>query len=314
MFKKAVTYTLIFVTMLYGYRYALHEGIRKNEKGIFNKLNEAFLNKTTYDIVFLGSSRAEMHYSPKVFDSITHLSSFNLGISGASPNVSFSVLKAFCHNHPLPKYIVLNLDYYALKHDSDVIYNFPRFFPYLTNSYLRTELNNIDNRFNSFYYNPIHSLPYEQLSYLSTSIHGWFGIEGRYDSLCFKGYQTAETKATFQKTENNKNSYAYIHLKNRQYIDSICGYAKKNGIKLIIATSPIFHGSDKTINRTSVISQIKNIAAMKHVDYWDYSADSNYLKNPALFIDEYHLNRIGSELFTKQFSMDFNNKYGNHSF
>lgn len=314
MFKKLFAYIIIFVAMLYGYRYVLHEGIRKNEKGIFNKLNEAFIQQTSYDVIFLGSSRAEMHYNPKVFDSITRLSSFNLGISGASPKVSFAVLKAYCNKHPLPKYIVLNLDYYALKHDSDVIYDFPRFFPYLTNSYLRAQLNQIDNRFNSFYYNPIHSLPYEQLSYLSASLHGWLGIEGRYDSLCFKGYQTAETNALFRKTEDDKKSFAFIHLKNRHYIDSICAYAKNNQIKLVLATSPIIHGSHKTINRNAVISQLKHIAAIHHIDYWDYSADSNYLKKPQLFIDEYHINRIGSELFTKQFSVDFNNKYRNHSF
>jgi hypothetical protein len=58
---------------------------KKTNKGVFNKYNELFLKQgNTYDVLFLGSSRAEMHFNPKVFDEITGLNSYNMGMSGAS--------------------------------------------------------------------------------------------------------------------------------------------------------------------------------------------------------------------------------------
>jgi hypothetical protein len=38
---------------------------------------------------------------------------------------------------------------------------------------LLNEFNKIDNRFNSFKYNPLYSLPYSNIRSLGASLHGW---------------------------------------------------------------------------------------------------------------------------------------------
>lgn len=285
----------------------LYTGIKKNKQGVFNKYNELFLKEgNTYDVLFLGSSRAEMHFNPKVFDENAGLNSYNMGMSGASPKISLALLKTYCHQHQKPKYIIFNIDYFSLQNDTDRLNDFPRYFPYLKNSYLRHELNQMDNRFNSFYYNPLHSLPYTQIDYLSNSLHGWLNISGKYDTLMYKGYQTSELKRLNTEDEP-RPIYSFISMKNRDYIDSIILFTKTNNIKLTLITSPVLGGGKKNvINKSALTNQLKNIAYTNHINYFDYTDSLNY-QNPELFADYFHLNRQGAIKLSKSISLVFDN-------
>ncbi len=307
MIKKIAIYIIAFICLLFVYRAFLYTGIKKNKEGIFNKYNELFLKEgNTYEVLFLGSSRAEMHFNPKVFDEVTGLNSYNMGISGASPKISLALLKTYCHQHQKPKHIIFNIDYFSLQNDTDRLNDFPRYFPYLRNSHLRNGLNQIDKRFNSFYYNPLHSLPYTQIEYLSAALHGWLTISGKYDTLMYKGYQTSELK----KINNNdepKPIYSFISIKNRGYIDSIVLFTKANNIKLTLVTSPVFGGGKKNvINKSDLTNQLKNISYTNHLSYFDYTDSLNY-QNPQLFADYFHLNRNGALKFSQSISLAFDN-------
>lgn len=307
MIKKIITYFLLFICLLFVYREFLYSGIRNNKLGIFNKYNELFIQKNiNYNTLFFGSSRAEMHFQPKVFDSITGLNSYNMGISGASPKISLALLKTYCHQQQKPKYILFNIDYFSLQNDTDRLTDFPNYFPYLSNTYLRNELNKMDNRFTSFYYNPLHSLPYTQVEYLSSSLHGWLSITGKYDTLMYKGFQTTTSKK-FDESNPPIPKYSFISNKNRSYIDSLLLYTKTNHIQLVLVTSPVYGGGWKNVvNKKALTTQLKNIAFINHIPYFDYT-DSLICKNPQLFSDYNHLNRRGASKFTESISLSFHN-------
>ncbi|MDF2452964.1 MAG: hypothetical protein K0S26_2468 [Bacteroidota bacterium] len=298
---------MIFVSVLFAYRAFLYTGIRKNKLGIYNKYNELFQKKNnTYDVLFLGSSRAEMHFDPKIFDHITGLNSYNMGISGASPKISLALLKTYCSQHQKPKYLIYNLDYFSLQNDTDRLNDFPRYFPYLENKLLRNELQKMDDRFTSFYYNPLHSLPYTQIEFLSASLHGWLNIAGKYDTLMYKGFQTSALN-TFNRSDEPHPKYSLISVKNRKYIDSLILFSAANNIRLMLVTSPVYgNGKLNTLNKNQLVNQLKSIASVNHVPYLNYT-DSSIYKNPLLFADFFHLNRIGAREFSKSISFAFNN-------
>lgn len=313
MIKKIIIYIIAFFCLLFVYRAFLYTGIRKNKAGIFNKYNELFLKENNkYDVLFLGSSRAEMHFNPKVFDSITGLNSYNMGISGASPKISLALLKTYCQQHQKPKFIIFNIDYFWLQNDTDRLNDFPRYFPYLGNTSLRNELSKLDNRFNSFYYNPLHSLPYSQIDYLSASLHGWLNISGKYDSLMYKGYQTSELKNI--DSENTSTPInGFISPKNRTDIDSLIYFTKTNQIQLVLITSPVLGSGNKQVtNKTILSKQIKTIALVNHLPYYDYT-DSLTYNDKYLFSDDLHLNRKGALKFTADFSTIFHNNLAHNT-
>lgn len=296
-----------FLTVLFVYRAFLYAGIRKNKQGIYNKYNELFLKtNNAYDVLFIGSSRAEMHFDPKIFDSITGLNSYNMGISGASPKISLALLKTYCSYHQKPKYLLCNIDYFSLQNDTDRLNDFPRYFPYLENDLLRNELQKMDKRFSSFYYNPLHSLPYTQIEYLSASLHGWLNIAGKYDTLMYKGFQTSESNA-FNSSDKPQPKYSFLSVKNRKYLDSLILFAKTNDIRLMLITSPVYGNGEMNVsNKNQLVNQLKNIAFINHVPYLNYT-DSSIYKNHLLFADFFHLNRPGAYRFTQSISFAFNN-------
>jgi len=93
--KKIILYFLILSSLAYLVRFILHEGIRKNKVGLFDKFNEVFHQKNYHELIFVGSSRAECHFNPRVFDSITGLNSYNIGVSGSNNSFTYGILKSY---------------------------------------------------------------------------------------------------------------------------------------------------------------------------------------------------------------------------
>jgi hypothetical protein len=98
--RKAITYFVLTTLLLYGFRQLHYYGLLKQEKGYYAKYKTAFFEKNTFDVIFLGSSRAEMHYDTRIFDSITQKNSFNLSLAGATPRIAFA--KHTCSTVSLP--------------------------------------------------------------------------------------------------------------------------------------------------------------------------------------------------------------------
>jgi hypothetical protein len=301
--KKILLYFFVFLSFLYLYREILYVGIRKNEYGIFRKFNEIFLcNKQSYDLLFLGSSRSEMHFNPKIIEEKTKLNSYNLGVSGATPRISNALFNAYLENNKSPKYIILNVDYFWLNTDEDILNYFPRYFPYLGNQTLSRELNKIDNRFNSFYYNPFYSIPYTQATYFSASLHGWLGIIGKYDSLSYKGFQTSELIKN-DTTELPEPIISFISKKNKNDLSKLISFIKSRKIKLILVTSPIFgNGNFQVKNKKKLINEIEEIAYQYQIPYFNFTDSLNY-NDLNLYSDYTHLNRFGANMFTTSISV-----------
>ena len=140
MIKRIITYFLIVTSLLYGLRYLHYYGLLKQQKGYYAKYKTAFFEKNNFNVVFLGSSRAEMHYNTFLFDSLTKKNSFNLSLAGATPQVAFAALKAYSKIDGRMPYFYYN-PYYS--------------WPYIGFKNLSTSIHgwlNIPNQIDSLYY------------------------------------------------------------------------------------------------------------------------------------------------------------------
>jgi len=294
---------------MYAVRELIYIGVRKNKAGVFEKYNTMFLKQNNFDVLFLGSSRTETHFNPLLFDSLTGCNSYNLGVTGATPRIAFGVLKAYCSKSELPRDLIFDVDFHFLKYGVDTIRHFPRYFPYLNNTELLKQFNQIDDRFTSFYYDPFHALPYSNFRMLSASLHGWLGIKGKYDSCYYKGF----VKTGFGKELEifpQKKFYAYINPIERRYLDSIILFSRRNKIRLTLVTSPMFAGGKvDLLNKNDIITQINNIAKINKVIYKDLS-QTKFSNDRKCFIDLYHMTTKGADLFTRDFGAFFNTNLG----
>lgn len=312
MIKKALIYIAIITLLLYGLRCLHYRGLLRQTRGYYAKYTTSFFEKNEFNVLFLGSSRAEMHYNTALFDSLTGMNSFNLSLAGATPQVAFAALKAYLSNSTAPKYLIYEVDYHALKDRSLGIKEFNNYFPFLRNAILRREFNTIDRRMDHFYYNPYYSFPYTGFKNLSTSLHGWLNIPNKTDSLYHKGFFKEVLRPPLNYVPVKKY-YSFIEPTNRRYLDSIVLLCKKTGTRIFWVSSPIFAGGKADlVNKKQVTAQLTNIAALHHIRYYDLSS-LPFCNDRQVFIDHYHLNYRGALQFTRILCRMFNNKMINNS-
>ncbi len=281
-------------------------------QGYYAKYKTAFFEKNNYNVLFLGSSRVEMHYNTKIFDSLTHLNSFNLSLQGATPQVAFAALKVYLLKSKAPIHLIYDIDYHFLKNKSSEVKEFNNYFPFLSNSELRFQFNKIDSRTNHFYLNPYFSFPFTGFKNISTSLHGWLHIQNKTDSLYYKGYLKEVLRPNL-KFIPVKPYYSYFNIKDRDYLDSIIQLCEHNKTHLTLVSSPIFGGGMIDLqNKSLIISQINNIANINQIKYYDLSS-LPFCNQRNLFIDHYHMNYFGATKYTEYFSVIFNNKIAGNS-
>lgn len=311
MIKKAALYFLAITLCLYGFRYLHYRGLLKQEAGYYAKYKTCFFESNRYDLLFLGSSRAEMHYNTRIFDSITGLNSFNLSLAGATPQTAFAALKAYLLHSAVPKHLIYEVDYHTLKNKSMGIMEFNNYFPFLSNPVLRQEFTRLDERTQQFYYNPYFSFPYTGFKNLSTSFHGWFGLPNKTDNLYYKGF-FKEVLRPHLAINTVKKQYGFINPVQRLYLDSIVLLCKKNNTQVSFFSSPLFAGGAlDLVNRRQLTRQVHQIARIHHIVYEDLSS-LPFCNDRHLFIDHYHLNYRGANKYSLVAGQLFNNKMLNN--
>lgn len=312
MIKKTVLYFVSVTLLLFALRSLHYQGLLKQSQGYYAKLKMIFTEANDYEVLFLGSSRVEMHYNTRLFDSLTGKKSVNLGLAGASPQLAFSALSLYLENSRTPQTLFYEVDYHSIKTDGKEIKDFNNYFPFLGNAHLRQRLGDMDSRMTQFYFNPYYSWPYTGFKNLSTGIHNRLNIPNKTDSLYYKGFMKEVLRAPLAYIPT-ECTYTYFHPNNRAYLDSIIWLCKKNNIEVHLISSPMFAGGALELrNRKEIIRQINNIAKRHHIPYHNLSS-LPFCNKRELFADHYHLNYGGSLKFTPYLSRLFNNKPVNNS-
>lgn len=303
--KRPVIFAILALVLLYAVRAIEYAGLRRNAKGEFAKLRQTFCEKNNYDLLVIGSSRAECQfYTPRI-DSITGLKSFNAGMIGSIMPFTRATLEAYLVHSKAPKYVVLSLDLHSFSDNPDTVYNFPRYFAFLGNDKLYEGLKARDKRFFYFKYLPFYSMPYYSARYLNSSLRGWTGNQGKYDADYEQGFAPH-----IQNTRLGDIDTMTIPVFNHdpppliweelEKIEAIC---KQNGSKLILVVSPLFHRwEEKVINYSAVLERFRTYSTQHNLAFIDLSYDPINL-NKTYYADPAHLNKSGALVFTRHFSV-----------
>jgi hypothetical protein len=303
--KRAFLFVFISISLLYVVREIEYAGLRKNEKGEFAKLRIAFVEKNNFDILVIGSSRAECGFYTPLLDSATGMHSYNIGMTGATMPFIRSTLEAYLENSKAPKYVILNLDLHSFTDNPDTIYNFPRYFAYLDNKKLYEGLKARDKRFLFFRYLPFYSMPFYTSRYLNSSVRGFIGREGKYDKDYESGFAPYVKVAAYGNLDTlnvpvfDKDPPEYVWTELNRIMD-ICD---STGSKLILVTEPLFHRwEDKVLNYPRLLIQFHQYADKNKLVFIDLSHDDIRF-DQELYSDPAHLDKAGAIRFTRHFSL-----------
>jgi hypothetical protein len=296
--RKISIYTFIFVISIYSFEWFILSGLRKSPKGMYEKLNTTFLKQNSFDVIFLGSSRMFMHLDNRLYDSVFNTNSYNIGLAGATTRISYITLKSYLVNSQKPKTLYFELDYHISHLETDSIFNFSTYIPFLQNKTLYSEFNKIDSRFFHFKYNPIYSLPHIGTGGFGASLNTWFGRTGMYDQFFEKGFFENKIKDNFGMAGHvNKN--AKIGSETKMYLDSMIRFCQNNQIELIFTISPAYKNVSIDIpQHQKVITSLKKIAAKNTIRTYDFSSDLELISTESYFEDNYHMYYEGARKYT----------------
>jgi hypothetical protein len=304
---KLVFFVLPLLILAYPIDLAISYFLRQSNEfhGEFEVMNDIYNSKANCDVAIYGSSRAMVHFDPKIIGDSLGMTVYNFGIDGH--NFWMQYLRHLEHvkYNEKPKIIIFSLGMFTLQKRAN-LYNPEQFLPYMlwdknimeyTQSYIGYK--KID------YYVPLirYAGKYEAFK---TSIDMLLKIEpviptrnkgfSSFDKEWNLDLEIAKAKIGTYRVECDAKSIALFE----QFIQE----CKSNNIMLLLVYAPEFiEGQNFVTNRSDVISIYNELAQKYKIKFYDFSTDVMSL-DKKLFYNSNHLNKKGAELFSSTLAHD----------
>ena len=232
------------------------------------------------------------------------------------------MLEKYLARHKPPKLILVSLDYSSLQASMQP-YNYPEYYPYLTDSIFgaenrkaiwRFKYSSICEKYDVFIKYSAKT-DYQKLAALNSSL----GVKHKFNNLgdepawynlmtYYKGYSginrswTAESEADLQEEWTIPREPQGI-----DFLNDFINISKEHGSKPVIVFSPMFYVTKKQFGETdNFFATIEQLAQKQSIPFWDYS-DDPICSNRVYFYNAFHLNRTGAEKFSAILATDINN-------
>jgi hypothetical protein len=258
------------------------------------------IDSTKAEVIIFGSSRANHHYNPDVFENELKMSYYNAGRDGNYMFYHYAVLKCILKRYT-PKIIILDFLHREFNNDKECYDRLSLLLPYYKN---HPEIRPIVNLQGGYIKLKKLSSIYPYNSSLLTILIGnlEFNKKRKAD---IKGYIPlfGTWKKPLAIQESEVEIYAIDSIKINAF-KSFIQACKNSNIRLYVICSPYFY-KQKFPDYSVRIA--KEIALNENVLFWDFSQDSTFLNHPSYFLDLGHLNNDGAVLFSKIITDKINN-------
>lgn len=284
---KILLFTIVIAVALdFGYTKVFLQSTNRGKiEKVFNSKDEK------YDVVILGSSRANNHFVAPMFED-KGLRTFNYGMSGGHLFEASLLLKLMIERNYQIKNVILEADL-NLSNDHQAEGISAKFLPFLHESETIRRHFEKESDFMELYYIPF----YRYVKYDAK-----IGVRETFFTAIGKNTSQMENKGYYplgqKPNANMKNNIANLNpLSKNQYYNEIQQLCKQKGIKFIPIMTPMCENT-------------------KGMDYFDkvkklYPEIHNYenvVSEDRFFSSCGHLNDAGARLFTERVLKDFFNK------
>lgn len=298
-------FSIIFIIILSTLDFFVTKGLQKTKYGDYKEWNDIYSGNMNSDIIINGSSRAWVHISPRIIDSILNVNSYNLGIDGYSFNMQYGKYMEYLQYNNKPKLVIQTLDITTLSKRDD-LFNYQQFLPYIYNQNIKKITKNFIG-FSFFDYNfPFYR--YRNFSeIIKVGLQEYF-VSTDLDNGKYKGYLGMDKKWDNSFDDYKKNNPQGIEMKldleSIELMDAFLFNCKNYNIEVIFVFTPEYLESQQFINnREEIFNLYFGFAKKYKLSFFDYSKDTiSYQKK--YFYNSQHLNKEGSEIFTEKMTND----------
>lgn len=248
------------------------------------------IDKTHEDILVFGSSRAEHHYHPEVFQKKLNLSFFNTGLDGEHILFHYALLKGVL-SHYTPKVVILDFVAGEFKINRECYDKISNLLPYYESHPEIRDLIRLRGPYEKYkLLSKVYPYNSEILQILQ-GVHSSSKPSHQEEDGYFPLYN--------QETDSERKisypaSYPIDSIKLKIY-ESFLRDCKKAGTELFVICSPYYLDAQ---NEEYSIRLAKELAKKYNVDFLDFSQDPLLSKNKHFFSDPSHLNDQGARIYT----------------
>jgi hypothetical protein len=260
----------------------------KQESGILYQTTYA-IDSTTADILVFGSSRANHHYVPQIFEEKLGLSFYNSGRDGNYLLYNYPIFKSIVSRYT-PKVLIFDINPREFFYEKTSYERLSSLLPYYkTHPEIRktVELRSPFERFKML------SQIYPYNSNLLTITVGNLEIN-RSRIKEVKGYVPLLDSIIDTTLFRMKSEEGILDSNKIFAIKDITKYCITKNILLILVESPTFGRLQKT---TSTLF-IENLVQENKIAFWDFSNYADFITKPGFFRDRVHLNDSGARYFS----------------
>jgi hypothetical protein len=307
---KALLRLVAFFALLAAFIVATHLaitfGLRHTRTSQFGTLNRVMKGEVNADVVITGSSRAVVHYDPRIIEKATGLTAFNLGRNGSQTDMQVAFFKAYLKHNRKPALVVHNLDTFTFVTTKE-IYDPAQYLPYISESALYDPIRKIQPDAWKWKYLPLYGYVALdlQLSWVG-GLKALAGIQPKEDQ--FRGFEPRYLEWTHDfegfKAANPQGVSFPIEPEGIAALEDLLATCQREGIRVLLVYSPVYYEMrEMERNRTAVFAHFRQLAARYGAKVIDYG-DSDIARHQEYFYNSQHLNAQGAELFSAEVAAD----------
>lgn len=297
---------LILLTTFFVFDNLITGGLKKSNMVIYDKFTKIFNGSINADVIINGNSKSYVQLSPLVIDSVLDLNSYNLGMDGNDFVVQKLQYDLYEEKNEIPKIIIQAVDFGTMRKAEGELYNYIRFAPYLDIKEVKNTTKLYDG-FTTVDYNlPLFKYSGQPLEVID-------GLLSRFNmhiapSNLEKGYlqKNLTWDGSFEKfKEKYKHGVERVLDKNTcDVFEDYIKECKHKNIKLFLVYTPVYHEFiPYDLSRQILFDYLNEVSKKYDVPFLDYSEDELIFEKN-YFFNSQHLNKEGSELFSKKLGLD----------
>jgi len=250
------------------------------------------LEKSSEDILIIGSSKAETNFIPRIFNEKLNMSCWNAGRGGQKLHF-FRIIQEATLKRYAPKIVILNLRKDILE-GSFVSPRVGLLKPfYWKHSEIRPLMHELSTYEKYFIYSNLYA--YNSTFYYLLRSYFFRGLDGKIENNGWKprkGEMHVKPSSIYNKKVVKKINP--INDRSKMELETLLSAFVNSGTKVYIIISPDLMPS----NKTSSIPELNKLAEKFNIKIFNYSNDTAFLYKPELFYDFAHLNTVGAKIIS----------------
>lgn len=309
---KTAAFALVLAGVLFGLELVTTMGLHKIGSEPFVDWNRIRNGEIKEEMVILGSSRAMVHYDPKVLEDSLGIGVYNIGVEGADAFLMEARWNYYFDHHPPPKYAVLNLDITSFRKSPNIFAKL-QYMPYLNDTSIYQGLVEKDSSIWKERYLPMyryHGYPLQVLRGLAALGNIGLGQPNSYKGFVGRELEwTGEFEAFVQEQKDKKVTWP-IQDNCLEQIPRLIKRCQAQGTQLVMVYSPEhILNQELSANREEIFEIFEGLANDNRVRFFDYSRHP-ISRDKQYFYNSQHMNARGAKAFSRHLAGQLRREFG----